>query len=113
MSFLYPILQTVNRVFWNGPLLLFLLFTHLFFTMKTGFVQKQLPKALKLSVSPQTSGSTSQKGRNLGAFASLSTTLAATLGTGNIIGLSTAVALGGPGAVFWCWITGLLGMATS
>ena len=52
-------------------------------------------------------------GANLSVFATLSTTLAATLGTGNIIGVSTAIALGGPGAVFWCWITGILGMATA
>ena len=50
---------------------------------------------------------------NLSVFATLATTLAATLGTGNIIGVSTAVALGGPGAIFWCWITGILGMATA
>ncbi|HEX3021755.1 MAG TPA: alanine/glycine:cation symporter family protein [Lachnospiraceae bacterium] len=49
----------------------------------------------------------------MSSFASLATTLAATLGTGNIIGISTAVALGGPGAIFWCWLTGLFGMATS
>ena len=55
----------------------------------------------------------SNPSQNLSAFGALATTLAATLGTGNIIGVSTAVALGGPGAVFWCWLTGLLGMATS
>ncbi len=50
---------------------------------------------------------------NLSPFSALATTLAATLGTGNIIGVSTAVALGGPGAIFWCWITGILGMSTA
>lgn len=107
MSTFFTFLQTANGFLWNGPLLLFLLFTHLYFTYRTGFVQKQLPTALRLSVSGE------KKEGGLGAFASLATTLAATLGTGNIIGLSTAVALGGPGAVLWCWITGLLGMATS
>lgn len=107
MSALLPLLQSVNSIFWNGPLLLFLLFTHIYFTKYTGFVQKQLPTALRLSVRNE------KNECGLGAFASLATTLAATLGTGNIIGLSTAIALGGPGAVFWCWITGLLGMATS
>jgi len=113
MTSLFNLLQTANAFLWNGPLLLFLLFTHLYFTKKTGFVQRKLPRALQLSVSapPDTTGK--QKRASLGAFASLATTLAATLGTGNIIGLSTAVALGGPGAVFWCWITGFLGMATS
>ncbi|MBQ8632473.1 MAG: sodium:alanine symporter family protein [Lachnospiraceae bacterium] len=113
MSCFYNFLQTANSFLWNGPLLLFLLFTHLYFTTKTGFVQRKLPTALRLSVSPQTDAKPHQKQKGLGAFASLATTLAATLGTGNIIGLSTAVAFGGPGAVFWCWITGLLGMATS
>ena len=107
MSGLFHLLQTLNSIFWNGPLLLFLVFTHLYFTSRTGFVQKKIPEALKLSVRNE------KKSGGLGAFAALSTTLAATLGTGNIIGLSTAVAFGGPGAVFWCWITGLLGMATS
>lgn len=107
MSGLFHLLQTLNSIFWNGPLLLFLVFTHLYFTSRTGFVQKKISEALKLSVRNE------KKSGGLGAFAALSTTLAATLGTGNIIGLSTAVAFGGPGAVFWCWITGLLGMATS
>lgn len=107
MSALFTLLQTANGYLWNGPLLLFLLFTHLYFTKRTGFVQKQLPAALRLSVGKK------KKAGGLGTFASLATTLAATLGTGNIIGLSTAIALGGPGAVFWCWITGVLGMATS
>jgi len=107
MSASFALLQTINSFFWNGPLLLFLLFTHLYFTVRTGYIQKNLPAALRLSVRSKKSTG------GLGAFTSLATTLAATLGTGNIIGLSTAVALGGPGAVFWCWLTGLLGMATS
>ena len=107
MYVLFSFLQTVNGILWNGPLLLFLLFTHIYFTLRTAFVQKKLPSALRLSVKK------SGQKISLGSFASLATTLAATLGTGNIIGLSTAVAIGGPGAVFWCWITGVLGMATS
>lgn len=113
MTSFFNILQTANSFLWNGPLLFFLLFTHLYFTRRTGFIQRKLPTALQLSVSPQENTANAQKSKSLGAFASLATTLAATLGTGNIIGLSTAVALGGPGAVFWCWLTGLLGMATS
>lgn len=107
MTGFFTLLQTANGFLWNGPLLLFLLFTHIYFTKHTRFVQKKLPEALRLSVRRN------KKAGGLGAFASLATTLAATLGTGNIIGLSTAVALGGPGAIFWCWVTGLLGMATS
>jgi len=111
MSGLFTLLQTANGFLWNGPLLLFLLFTHIYFTKRTGFIQRKLLSALRLSVHKESG--TTHKAYGLGAFASLATTLAATLGTGNIIGLSTAIALGGPGAVFWCWITGLLGMATS
>lgn len=107
MAGLMFFLQTINNCIWNGPLLLFLLFTHLYFSCRTGFIQRKLPLAIKLSAS----GGKSRDGAT--AFSSLATTLAATLGTGNIIGLSTAVALGGPGAVFWCWITGVLGMGTS
>lgn len=107
MSKVLCFLQNVNNLLWNGPLLFFLLSAHLYFSVRTGFVQKKLPKALQLSIHNRS------EGNGMGAFTSLATTLAATLGTGNIIGLSTAVALGGPGAVFWCWITGVLGMATS
>ena len=107
MNTLFTLLQTTNAILWNGPLLLFLLFSHIYFTKRTGFVQKKLPDALRYSIRGE------KNSGGLGSFASLATTLAATLGTGNIIGLSTAIALGGPGAVFWCWITGVLGMATS
>lgn len=107
MSNLLSFFSTINGFLWGGPLLLFLLFSHGYFTWRTGCVQKKLPRALRLSISGE------KKEGGFSAFTSLATTLAATLGTGNIIGISTAVALGGPGAVFWCWITGLLGMATS
>lgn len=86
--------------------------THLFFTLRLGIPQRRIGKALLLSITPEKQEK-SKTSRNLSAFGALATTLAATLGTGNIIGVSTAVALGGPGAVFWCWLTGILGMATS
>ena len=106
------ILSAVNDFLWNCPLLLLLMGTHLFFTLRLHIPQRQIGKALRLSITPEKKdahGSSS----NPSAFGALATTLAATLGTGNIIGVSTAVALGGPGAVFWCWLTGILGMATS
>jgi len=109
MSSAFSILALINTFLWSGPLLLLLMWTHLYFTMKLHFPQKKIFHAIKLSISPETNGD----GKNLSAFGALATTLAATLGTGNIVGVSTAVALGGPGAVFWCWITGILGMATS
>ncbi len=107
MNLFFHAVRELNTILWNGPILFLLSGTHLWFTLRTGCIQKRLPLALKLSV---TAG---DKKGGLSSFASLATTLAATLGTGNIIGISTAVALGGPGAVFWCWLTGVLGMATT
>ena len=103
MSLLYDVLSSANRFLWNGPLLLLLLGTHLLFTLRLRLVQRHLPAALRFT------GDSSKKQ----GFRSLTTALAATLGTGNIVGVSSAIALGGPGAVFWCWLTGLLGMATA
>lgn len=103
MSLLYDYLCAANRFLWNGPLLILLLGTHLFFTLRLRLVQRHLPAALRFSGNDEKKQS----------FRSLTTALAATLGTGNIVGVSSAVALGGPGAVFWCWVTGILGMATA
>ena len=89
-------------------MILLLAGTHLFLTWKTGFIQRKLPLAIRLSLSR---GTASDGG--ISPFAALSAALASTLGTGNIIGVGTAIALGGPGAVFWCWLTGIFGMATS
>lgn len=102
------ILERINNLIWGLPLLVLLLGTHVYFTIKLHFPQRNLIYALKLSL-----GKADNTGTNLSPFSALATTLAATLGTGNIIGVSTAVALGGPGAIFWCWITGILGMATA
>ena len=88
-------------------LLLALFGTHLYFTFHTGFIQRRIPYAIYLSLQPHQKG-----GQSVSPFSALATALAATIGTGNIIGVSTAVAIGGPGAVFWCWLTGVLGIAT-
>lgn len=93
---------------WGWGMILLLLGTHLFMTVRTGFIQrKTITKGIKLSVSkePDADGEVSQ-------FGALVTALASTIGTGNIIGVGTAVALGGPGAVLWCWLTGVFGIAT-
>ncbi len=91
-----------------GPWLVALLFgTHLYLTWRTGFVQKHLGTALRLCVSKE-SGSPG----DVSQFGSLMTALAATIGTGNIYGVAGAVLLGGPGAVFWMWLTGVFGIAT-
>ncbi len=106
------ILSFINDFLWNFPLLFLLMGTHLFFTLKLRIPQRNIKKALLFSITPEKKNMPGSS-KNLSAFGALATTLAATLGTGNIIGVSTAVALGGPGAVFWCWLTGILGMATS
>lgn len=106
------LLKTINEYIWGMPMLVLLLGTHLFFTFFLKFPQIKTKKAILYSVTPEKTTSHKQSGA-LSGFAALSTTLAATLGTGNIIGISTAVFLGGSGAIFWCWFTGILGMATS
>ena len=98
----------VDGKVWGWGMILLLLGTHLLMTVRTGFIQrKTITKGIKLSVSkePDADGEVSQ-------FGALATALASTIGTGNIIGVGTAVALGGPGAVLWCWLTGVFGIAT-
>ena len=107
-------MQTVNDLFanlsallWGWPMIILLLGTHLFLTIRLRFPQRQLLTAIRLSVKrdKHSAGDVSQ-------FGALATALAATIGTGNIVGVATAVALGGPGAVLWCWLTGVFGIAT-
>ena len=92
---------------WGLPLIIVLLGTHIFCTVRTGFIQKYTFRGIKLSVTadPDGEGEVSQ-------FGALSTALAATVGTGNIIGVATAIVNGGPGAVLWMWFTGVFGIAT-
>lgn len=101
-------LKAFNNFLWTYPIFLSLIGTHIFFTIRLHFPQKKVFYGIKLSVKNE-----SDEGNSLSGFAALATTLAATLGTGNIVGVSLAIALGGPGAIFWCWITGIFGMATS
>lgn len=100
-------ITAVSNFLWGWPLIIVLFGTHIFMTIRTGFVQKDVFKAIKLSVTkdPGATGNVSQ-------FGALTTALSSTIGTGNIVGVGTAIALGGPGAVLWMWITGVLGMAT-
>ena len=98
----------INGAVWGWPMIILLFGTHVFLTIRTGFIQrKTISKGIKLSVAkdPDAEGEVSQ-------FGALTTALAATLGTGNIIGVGTAIALGGPGAVLWTWLTGVFGIAT-
>jgi len=92
---------------WSWPLIVLLLGTHFYLTLRLGFIQRHIIQMFRYTFSKDSEG----KGE-ITHFGALSTALAATVGTGNIIGVASAVSLGGPGAVFWMWLTGLLGMAT-
>ena len=98
---------SVSSFLWGWPMMILLLGTHIFMTIRLRCPQRKLFTAIRLSIKrdKDASGDVSQ-------FGALATALAATIGTGNIIGVATAIALGGPGAVFWCWITGVFGIAT-
>ncbi|WP_317854821.1 sodium:alanine symporter family protein [Chakrabartyella piscis] len=99
--------SVVNGFVW-GPVMLVLLFgTHVFLTVRTKFIQKYMFKAIKMSVTPD-----KEAEGDISGFGALATALAATIGTGNIVGVATAVSIGGPGAILWCWLTGLFGIAT-
>lgn len=102
------VVESVNGVVWGWGMIILLFGTHIFLTIRTGFIQnKAISKGIKLSVTKDSGaeGEVSQ-------FGALTTALASTIGTGNIIGVGTAVAMGGPGAVLWCWLTGVFGIAT-
>ena len=101
------IVEQVSSFLWGWPMIVLLLGTHLYLTIILKFPQRKIFTAIRLSVVKDKTGS-----GDVTQFGALATSLAATIGTGNIIGVATAVALGGPGAVFWCWITGVFGIAT-
>ncbi len=105
---IYSAIQSVDDFVWGWGMIVLLLGTHVFLTLRTGFIQrKTITKGIPLSVAKEegADGEVSQ-------FGALATALASTIGTGNIIGVGTAIALGGPGAVLWCWLTGVFGIAT-
>ena len=105
---IYNAVASVDDFVWGWGMIALLLGTHVFLTIRTGFIQrKTITKGIPFSVSKEegADGEVSQ-------FGALATALASTIGTGNIIGVGTAVALGGPGAVLWCWLTGVFGIAT-
>ena len=112
---IYGVIQSVDDFVWGWGMIVLLLGTHIFMTVRTGFIQrktthifmtvrtgfiqrKTITKGIPLSVAKEedADGEVSQ-------FGALATALASTIGTGNIIGVGTAIALGGPGAVLWCW----------
>jgi AGCS family alanine or glycine:cation symporter len=96
-----------SALVWDVPLIVLLVGTHVFLTFRTGFIQRFLVRGIKLSFSRKKEGD-----GDVSQFGALMTALAATIGAGNIIGVGGAIAAGGPGAVFWMWITGVFGIAT-
>jgi AGCS family alanine or glycine:cation symporter len=107
MQGIADVVARMDHFLWGLPLIVLLFGTHIFLTIRLRFPQRYIFKAIKLSVTKDegAEGDVSQ-------FGALTTALAATIGTGNIVGVATAVALGGPGAVLWLWLTGVFGIAT-
>ncbi len=107
MDFLNSFFTHLSSFLWGWPMIVLLLGTHIYLTVVLRFPQRKLWTAIKLSVKKDKSAT-----GDVSQFGALATALAATIGTGNIIGVATAVALGGPGAVLWCWLTGFFGIST-
>ncbi|PAU39001.1 sodium:alanine symporter family protein [Vibrio coralliilyticus] len=109
MDNLQSLLKTIDSFVWGPPLLILLVGTGVYFTFRLGLLQfRHLPTALKMVFSKDDS----KKPGDVSSFAALCTALSATIGTGNIVGVATAIKLGGPGALFWMWLAALFGMAT-
>lgn len=105
---MYDFLSSLDSLVWGPPLLVLLVGTGIYFSTRLGLLQVfRLPKALKLIFSAEAKGQ-----GDISSFAALATALAATIGTGNIVGVATAIKLGGPGALFWMWVAAFFGMAT-
>jgi AGCS family alanine or glycine:cation symporter len=101
------IAETISSYLWGWPMMLLLLGTHIFLTVRLKVPQRKIWRAIRISLR-----SDNDSEGDVSQFGALATSLAATIGTGNIIGVATAVSLGGPGAVLWCWLTGVFGIAT-
>lgn len=107
MEYVNDFFTTLSGILWGWPMIILLLGTHIFLTIRLRFPQRKIFTAIRLSVKRDDSGN-----GDVSQFGALATALAATIGTGNIIGVATAVTLGGPGAVLWCWLTGVFGIST-
>lgn len=107
MEFIENILAHISNFIWGYPLIIILFGTHIFLTFKLRFIQRYMGKAIKISLGKMKEGA-----GEISQFGALTTALAATIGTGNIVGVATAVSLGGPGAVLWLWLTGVFGIST-
>ena len=101
------ILSDIAGLVWGPPLLILLFGTHIFLCFRLRFIQRYIFDAIKISLERKKEGE-----GDISQFGALTTALAATIGTGNIVGVATAVASGGPGAVLWMWLTGVFGIST-
>ena len=111
MSNLMGMLTTIQSYVWGPPTLLLLIGTGLYFTIKLRGLQiTKFPRAVR-AIFEKESGTGSGEG-DVSAFATLCTTMAADIGTGSIVGVATALRIGGPGSLFWMWISAILGMVT-
>ena len=105
------LLNRIDRVLWGPPMLVLLLGTGVYLTLRLRGLQfRSLLHALYLALIKRKETDTEEG--DISHFQALMTALSATVGTGNIAGVATALAAGGPGALFWMWVTGLVGMAT-
>ena len=107
MATIQNFLDQVNSILWGWPMVVILMGTHVFLTIRLRFIQRFIGKAIKISFQRTKEGQ-----GDISQFGSLMTALAATIGTGNIVGVATAITAGGPGAVLWMWLTGVFGIAT-
>ncbi|MGV7928950.1 MAG: alanine/glycine:cation symporter family protein [Spirochaetota bacterium] len=107
MQEFHEFVKSINGYLWGPPMLILLFGTHIYLTIRLRFIQRYTGLGIRLSFAKETDGH-----GDVSHFGALATALAATIGTGNIVGVATAVALGGPGAVLWCWLTGVFGMST-
>lgn len=116
MSFfinLEEVLKNIDGIVWGPPLLILLVGTGIYFTFKLNFIQMfKLPLAIKYLFLNDDDKSDNEAKGEVSSFAALCTALSATIGTGNIVGVATAIATGGPGALFWMWVATFFGMAT-
>ena len=107
MEWIAEWISAADSFIWGPPLLILLVGCHIFLTCYLKFIQRYIFLGIKLSVKND-----SQANGDISQFGALAIALAATIGTGNIIGVGTAIVCGGPGAVFWCWLCGVFGIAT-
>lgn len=107
MNSIDSILTAISDFLWGFPMIILLVGTHILLTIRLKFPQRKIFTAIKLSITKDKDGE-----GDVSQFGALATALAATIGTGNIVGVGTAIALGGPGAILWCWLTGVFGIST-